>query len=83
MLLLTNIKQNVAKEPVKAVVFTANYKEQITWRDAATGRLLAESDFFEPLTINSLTPSGFGGRVYYPTAIGKSFMVLQVMPSRE
>jgi len=57
-----------------------NYKEQLTWRDAATGRILAESDFFEPLTINSLTPPGFGGRVYFPTAVGKGFYVLQVMP---
>lgn len=55
VLLLTNIKQNVAKEPIKPVVFTANYKEQLTWRDAATGRILAQSNFFEPLTINSLT----------------------------
>ncbi len=25
-----------------------NYKEQIQWRDAATGKLLAASDFFSP-----------------------------------
>ena len=54
--------------------------EQLTWRDAATGRILAESDFFEPLTINSLTPPGFGGRVYFPSAVGQAFMVLQVLP---
>ena len=80
ILLITNIKQNVAAEPVKLALFTENYKEQLTWRDAATGRIIAESDFFEPLTINSLTPPGFGGRVYFPTAVGKGFMVLQVMP---
>jgi hypothetical protein len=80
VLLLTNMKQNVAKEPSKLALFTGNYKEQLTWRDAATGKILAESDFFEPLTINSLTPPGFGGRVYFPTAVGKGFYVLQVMP---
>jgi len=80
VLLLTNAKQNVAKEPLMAAIFTNNYKEQLTWRDAATGRILAESDFFEPLTINSLTPPGFGGRVYFPTTAGKGFYVLQVMP---
>jgi hypothetical protein len=80
VLLLTNIKKNVAAEPIKAALFTENYKEQLTWRDAATGRILAESDFFEPLTINSLTPPGFGGRVYFPTAVGKAFYVLQVLP---
>jgi hypothetical protein len=80
VLLLTNMKQNVAKEPSKLALFTGNYKERLTWRDAATGKILAESDFFEPLTINSLTPPGFGGRIYFPTAVGKGFYVLQVMP---
>ena len=80
VLLLTSMKRNVEKEPLKAALFSANYKEQLTWRDAMTGRLIAESDFFEPLAINALTPPGFGGRVYFPTAVGKGFYVLQVMP---
>ncbi len=80
VLLLTNMKLNVEREPVKIALFTGNYKEQLTWRDAATGKILAESDFFEPLSINGLTPPGFGGRVYFPTATGKGFYVLQVMP---
>lgn len=80
VLLLTKVKFNVAREPLMAAIFTENYKEQLTWRDAATGRILAESDFFEPLTLNSLTPPGFGGRVYFPTAVGQRFYVLQVMP---
>ena len=78
VLLLTNMKLNVPAEPIKMALFTENYTEQLTWRDAATGRILSESDFFEPLTINSLTPPGFGGRVYFPSAVGKGFMVLQV-----
>ncbi|MBN8507235.1 MAG: hypothetical protein J0L57_01340 [Burkholderiales bacterium] len=80
VLLLTNAKLNVEKEPLMAAIFTDNYKEQLTWRDAATGKILAESDFFEPLTINSLTPPGFGGRIYFPTAWGRGFYVLQAMP---
>ena len=80
MLLLTNMKQNVEKEPIKVAHFTENYKEQLTWRDAATGGILAESDFFEPLSINGLTPPGFGGRIYFPTAVGKGLYVLQVRP---
>jgi hypothetical protein len=80
VLLLTNMKQNVPKEPIKLALFTENYKEQLTWRDAATGRIIAESDFFEPLTINSLTPPGFGGRIYFPSAVAKGLYVLQVMP---
>ena len=82
VLLLTNMKFNVEKEPIKIALFTENYKEQLTWRDAATGRILAASDFFEPLSINGLTPPGFGGRVYFPTAVGKGYYVLQVMPKR-
>ena len=80
VLLLTNAKMNVEKEPLMVSIFTNNYKEQLTWRDAATGKILAESDFFEPLTINSLTPPGFGGRIYFPTSYGRGFYVLQAMP---
>ena len=55
-------------------------RARIPWRNAATGEIIAESDFFEPLTINSLTPPGYGGRVYFPSAVGKGFYVLQAMP---
>lgn len=72
------MKMNDPKQPLMAATFSFNYTEQLTWRDAATGRLLAASDFFEPLTINSLTPPGFGGRVYFPTA--NDFITLQVRP---
>jgi hypothetical protein len=81
VLVLTNVKLPVAIEPVPLALKTSNYSEQVTWRDAATGRLLAESDFFAPLSLNSLTPPGFGGRVYYPTAEGRGFYVLQPMPA--
>ncbi len=80
VLLLTNMRMNDPAQPRQAAMFGGQYREQLTWRDAATGRLLAESDFFEPLTINSLTPPGFGGRVYFPSAIGRGFYVLQPMP---
>lgn len=79
VLLLTNAKLNQPGQPMKAAVFSGNYTEQLTWRDAATGRILAQSDFFEPITINSLTPPGFGGRVYFPTI--RDFVVLHVMPA--
>lgn len=82
VLVLTNAKLPVKFEPTPLAVRSGRYTEQLTWRDAATGEVLAESDFFEPLTINSLTPPGFGGRVYYPTAIGKGFYVLQPMPQQ-
>ncbi len=80
VLLLSNMKRNVEREPIKLALFTGNYREQVTWRDAATGRLLAQSDFFEPMTFGSLITPGFGGRVYYST--GRGFIVLQVLPER-
>ncbi|MCG6860752.1 MAG: hypothetical protein LJE70_05670 [Chromatiaceae bacterium] len=83
MLLLNNMKRNVEKEPAKAALFTANYEEQLTWRDTATGKIIAASDFFEPLSISGLTPPGFGGRIYFPSAVGKGFYLLQVMPKPE
>ena len=79
VLLLTNAKKNDAKQPMKVAMFSGNYREQLTWRDAATGKILAASDFFEPITINSLTTPGFGGRVYFPTI--NDFIVLQAQPT--
>ena len=78
MLLLSNVKSNISNLPFKAMLATQNYKEQVTWRDAATGRILAESDFFEPMGLNNLITPGFGGRVYYMTA--KGIIILQVVP---
>jgi hypothetical protein len=78
VLLLSNMKLNVAAEPMFDALFTGNYKEQVTWRDAATGRVIAESDFFEPMTFGSLITPGYGGRMYYSSS--KGFIVLQVRP---
>ena len=79
VLLLTSMKMNNPNQQIMEATLSFNYTEQLTWRDAATGRLLAESDFFEPLTINSLTTPGFGGRVYFPTI--HDFIVLQALPA--
>ena len=54
------------------------YKQQAIWLDAQTGRILAESSFFEPMNFNTLLTPGFGGRFYYMWDQG--FIVLQVMP---
>jgi hypothetical protein len=50
----------------------------MAWREAATGRILAESDFFEPMAFGSFITPGFGGRVYFATANG--LITMQVMP---
>ena len=81
VLLLSSMKPNVEREPIKLSFFTQNYTEQVTWLDAATGKRLAESDFFEPMPGNGLIVPTFGGRVFYPTAAGKGFYVLQAAPT--
>lgn len=53
----------------------------VTWNNALTGEQYAASDLFEPLTSNSVIAPGFGGRFYFPTALG--VIALQVMPTPE
>jgi hypothetical protein len=79
VLVLTNMKGKVPVMNALLDVVTGKFTEQVTWRDAATGRVLAASDFFEPLTFNSLIVPGYGGRMYYPTDTG--FYTLQVRPA--
>jgi len=86
VLLLTNMRfdhidtaKPITKADMQKALFFGEYREQLTWRDAATGRILAESDFFERLSPGSLTTPGFGGRAYFPT--NKGFLVLEALPS--
>jgi hypothetical protein len=79
VLVLSNMKGDIPLLPTPLELMTGRYTEQVTWRDAATGRLLAESDFFEPLSPNCLITPGYGGRSYFPTA--KGFITLQVRPA--
>jgi hypothetical protein len=55
------------------------YTEQVQWRDAATGELLAASDYFSGMSIGSPPAPGFGGLLYYMTFNGH-IMALQVLP---
>ncbi len=52
----------MADDPLKLTLFIGNYTEQVTWLDPATGRLIAEPNFFEPMTLRSFITLGFGGR---------------------
>ena len=60
---------------------TANYVEQMQWRDADTGKLLAASDFFPPATLEGPVPVGYGGMIYDVLNIG-NIIALQVLPSQ-
>lgn len=57
----------------------ANYMEQIQWRDASTGKLLAASDFFGPMVVGMQTWPGYGGLIYEGLSEGR-IMALQVLP---
>jgi hypothetical protein len=57
-------------------LFTASYKEQVTSREAATGRIIAQSDFFEPLSPGSLITHRASAAAYTSRPAG--FIVLQV-----
>ena len=79
VLALSNMRADLPFEGPVLDLATHLYKEQVTWRDAATGRILAASDFFPPMQLNALITPGFGGRFYYVTADG--FYVLEVRPA--
>jgi len=79
VLIVSRMKPAFVLEPVLATSMSGRYHEQAVWRDAASGRILAESDYFDPLVPNGLLTPGYGGRVYFPTA--KGFITLQVRPA--
>jgi hypothetical protein len=41
----------------------ANFTEQYQWHDAATGKLLAASDYYPPKAEGTQTPPGYGGLI--------------------
>lgn len=55
------------------------YTERIVWRDAATGKVLAASDYFSGMSAGAPPAPGFGGLLYYMTLNGH-IMALQVLP---
>jgi hypothetical protein len=76
VLIVSNVRRDFPFEGTMVELMTHLYREQVIWRDAATGRILAASDFFPPMIPNALLTPGFGGRVYY--VMNGGFMVLQV-----
>lgn len=61
-------------------VATGSYTQQVVWRDAATGKPLAESDFLPPIGFNGLVAPTYGGRFVYPAQSSGSLYFLQPMP---
>ncbi len=61
-------------------IATGAYTQQVVWRDAATGKALAESDFLPPIGFNGLVAPTYGGRFVYPAQSSGSLYFLQPMP---
>ena len=76
VMMTSNQHHDLPFEPMMFALGTGLYKEQVRWRDAATGRLIAQSDLMEPMSPNTAVTPGFGGRAYYPTDSG--FVILQL-----
>jgi hypothetical protein len=74
----TNMKveneSNIQPGPINAT-----YTEQIMWRDADTGKLLAASDYFSPMSSGSQVTPGYGGLSYH-VLIDGHIMALKVLP---
>lgn len=68
----TNVTQMVNSPP-------PSYTEQVLWRDAATGKLLASSDYFVGMSTGAPPEPGFGGLLYF-MAFDGHIMALQVLP---
>ena len=62
-------------------IATGSYTQQVVWRDAATGKPLAESDFLPPIGFNGLVAPAYGGRFVYPAQSSGSLYFLQPMPA--
>jgi hypothetical protein len=56
------------------------YTEQIVWREAAAGKILAQSDFFPAMSPGILVTPGYGG-VMYELLYNGHIMALQVAPA--
>lgn len=71
----TNIK---ATNPEQLKNLT--YTEQIVWRNAATGAVLARSDYFDAMTAGCLVTPGYGGLIYDLQEFG-GIVSMQVVPA--
>jgi hypothetical protein len=57
-----------------------NYTEQLQWRDLATGKLLAASDYHVGITAAAQPTPGYGGLMYELSADGH-IIAMQVLPA--
>jgi hypothetical protein len=82
VLVSTNINPNATQQQLEqgAQGTDYTYTEQIIWRDAANGNVLAASDFFPAMSPGILVTPGYGGIIYEMLYDGR-IMALQVAPA--
>jgi hypothetical protein len=82
VLVSTNINPNATQQQLEQAAQGTDYTytEQIVWRDAATGKILAESDFFPAMSPGILVTPSYGG-VIYEMLYNGHIMALQVAPA--
>jgi hypothetical protein len=60
---------------------TGSYTVQAVWRDASTGKPIAESDFLPPISFNANITPTYGGRWIFPSGPSGDLYFLQPMPA--
>jgi hypothetical protein len=82
VLVATNINPNITQQQIQQALGGQGYTytEQILWRDAATGKILAQSDYFPAMSPGILVTPGYGGLIYDMLDNGH-IMALQVAPA--
>jgi hypothetical protein len=82
VLVASNINPNATQQQLEdaATIKGFTYTEQIVWRDAATGNVLAQSDYFPAMSPGILVTPGYGGLIYELLYNGH-IMALQVAPA--
>ena len=75
----TNMKLENESD-IQSGPINASYTEQVMWRDAETGKLLAASDFFSSMSTGSQIVPGYGGLNFHVLQDGY-IMALKVLPA--
>jgi hypothetical protein len=67
VLVATDIKTNTPMpNPIdwESGPIGANYTERVQWREASSGKLLGESDYYSPMVVGMQLWPGYGGLIY-------------------
>jgi len=75
------VGSNINPSDTMEEIEKSNYTEQIVWRDTVTGKTLAQSDYFSPMTQGVAVAPSYGGIMYDLLSNGH-IMALQVTPAR-